>query len=48
MDLNEKIEKTVQNGVDVERNHDGLNDPLLDKAFEVVLLAVEALDEAVT
>ena len=48
MDLNKECEKAVQKDIDIERNYNGLNDPLFDKAFEVVLLAVEALDEAVT
>ena len=35
----------VYQNIYIERNYDRLNDPLPDKALEIVLLGIEALDE---
>ena len=43
--LNDKHQDAVDQNVYIERNDDRLNDPLPDKALEIILLGIEALYE---
>ena len=48
MDLKEGVKCRIDQNVNIEREDDGLNDPLLDKTLEVVGLGIIALQKSVT
>lgn len=43
--LNDKHQDAVDQNVNIERHYDRLNDPLPDKALEIILLGIETLDK---